>query len=151
VLRPVGETVLEEAVIAQLDSDPRLPDSLEIAVQAADGRATLRGRVESFGQRRAAVSDARKTTGVEEVDDQLQVDLLRSSRRPDNELRGEILQRMIWDADVPDEDIEVKVDEAWVTLSGTVQHQFESDAAYEEAARHAGVTGVTNKIEVISF
>lgn len=151
MLRSVDDTLLEEAVITRLDRDPRLHGSREIAVQAAEGKATLRGRVESFAQRRAAVADARNTDGVYEVDDQLKVDLLGSARRADDELQGEILQRMIWDAEVPDEDVNVKVDEGWVTLGGRVGRQYQSDAAFEEAARHSGVIGVTNEIKVIEF
>ena len=34
---------LADAVLASLDLDPRIPDSLEIAVDADDGMITLRG------------------------------------------------------------------------------------------------------------
>jgi osmotically-inducible protein OsmY len=53
------DTPLADAVIANLDSDPRIPDSLEIAVAADDGIVTLRGTVESFSQRRATAQDGR--------------------------------------------------------------------------------------------
>lgn len=57
---------------------------------------------------------------------------------------------MHWDTQVPDDMIDVSVDEGWLTLSGIVNYQFESDAAYADVAALQGVLGITNKIEVIT-
>jgi osmotically-inducible protein OsmY len=141
-------TPLEDEVIARLNLDPRIPDSIEIAVSADGGMVSLRGTVESFGQRRAAAGDARKIDGVYEVDDQLKVSLLGSDRRDDDEIRGAALQTLIWDAEVPSDLVDVKVRDGWVTLKGDVSYQFESDAAYEDVASLYGVIGVTNEITV---
>ena len=46
--------------------------------------------------------------------------------------------------------LDVEVDDGWLTLSGTVNYQFESDAAYDDVAALQGVLGITNKIEVIT-
>jgi osmotically-inducible protein OsmY len=141
-------TPLEDAVIASLELDPRIPDSTEIAVSADDGIVALRGTVESFGQRRAAVNDARMIEGVYEVDDQLKVSLLGSDRRQDDEIRGAALQILIWDTEVPSDLVEVKAQDGWVTLKGDVSYQFESDAVYDDVATLYGVTGITNEIRV---
>jgi osmotically-inducible protein OsmY len=139
---------LADAVLASLDRDPRIPDSLEIAVDAADGAVTLRGSVESFSQRRAAGNDAKKVEGVYDVDNQLKVSLSGADRRDDDEMRGIALQSLIWDVDVPADAVDVKVDDGWVTLTGNVSYQFESDAAYDDVAGLYGVVGVTNEIRV---
>jgi osmotically-inducible protein OsmY len=141
-------TPLEDEVIASLDLDPRIPDSIEIAVSADGGIVTLRGSVESFRQRRAAAQDARNVEGVYEVDDQLKVSLLGSDRREDDEIRGAALQILIWDAEVPSDLVDVKVQDGWVTLKGDVGYQFESDAAYDDVASLYGVYGITNEIRV---
>ena len=141
-------TPLEDAVISSLDLDPRIPDSLEVAVSVEDGIVTLRGTVESFGQRRAAVEDTRKVHGVYEVDDQLKVSLRGSDRRDDDEIRGAALQSMIWDVEVPVDTVDVKVDDGWVSLSGDASYQFQSDAAYDDVANMYGVVGITNEIKV---
>jgi osmotically-inducible protein OsmY len=119
-------------------------------MSATDGSVVLRGTVGSLSQRRAAVSDARKVTGVYDLDDQLQVRLLNDALRSDAEIRGIALQILYWDTQVPDEMIDVRVDDGWLTLSGTVNYQFESDAAYVDVAPLQGVLGITNKIEVIT-
>ena len=76
--------------------------------------------------------------------------MLDDARRGDAEIRGIALQILHWDTQVPDDMVDVGVDEGWLTLTGTVNYQFESDAAYEDVAALRGVLGITNKNEVIT-
>jgi osmotically-inducible protein OsmY len=139
----------EDDLRAALASDPRIPNPDEIAVDVVvDGIATLRGTVGSFAQLRAAVADARRTRGVEMVDDRLRVRLLDRARRNDAEIRGAALQRLVWDAEIPGDDIRVSVKDGWVTLKGEVRFQFQSDEAFNRVASLHGVTGITNEIRV---
>ena len=131
-----------------LDLDPRIPDPIEIAVSADAGTIMLRGTVERFSQRRAAVQDVKQIDGVYDVDDQLKVSLAGADRREDDEIRGVALQALIWDTEVPSDTVDVKVDEGWITLKGDVSFQFQSDAAYDDVASLYGVYGVTNEIRV---
>jgi osmotically-inducible protein OsmY len=142
------DTPLADAVIASLETDPRIPDSLEISVAADDGIVTLRGTVESFSQRRAAAQDAKMIDGTFDLDNQLKVNLIGANRRDDDEIRGAALQNLVWDVDVPSDFVDVKVSDGWVTLKGDVSYQFESDAAYDDVASLYGVLGVTNEITV---
>jgi osmotically-inducible protein OsmY len=143
------ELPLADAVIASLSGDPRIPDAAEIAVSARRGVVTLRGTVESFAQRKAAAEDARKLEGAYEVNNKLHVDLRGGrDRRKDHEIRGAALQALMWDVEIPSRSIDVKVHDGWVTLTGDVKHQYQSDAAYEDVARLYGVVDVTNEIRV---
>jgi BON domain len=92
---------IEDDARAEIAGHPRIPHPAEIAVEVVDGIATLRGTVGSFAQRHAAVADARRTKGVEYVDDWLQVRLLDRDRREDAEIRGAALQRLEWDSEIP--------------------------------------------------
>jgi osmotically-inducible protein OsmY len=141
-------TSLEDAVMDSLDLDPRIPSPIEIAVSADGGAVTLRGTVERFSQRRAAVQDAKRIDDVYEVDDQLKVNLLGADRREDDEIRGVALQALIWDTEVPSDTVDVSVQDGWITLKGDVSYQFQSDAAYDDVASLYGVYGVTNEIKV---
>jgi osmotically-inducible protein OsmY len=141
---------LENDVIARLDDDPRIADSAEIAVAGDGGIVTLRGTVGRFSQRRAAERDARAVDGVYEVINHLKVNLLGVDRREDDEIRGAALQNLIWDAELPSDSIDVKVQDGWVTLKGDVSFQFQSDAAYDDVSRLYGVAGVTNEIKVMT-
>jgi osmotically-inducible protein OsmY len=133
----------------RLQDDPRVPYPDEIAVEAFGGSVLLRGTIGSFAQRRAALADARRTRGVFEVVDELQVRLLNDDRRQDAEIRGAALQRLIWDPEISAAYLEVDVKDGWVTLTGEVDFQFQSDSAFERVARLRGVTGITNKIKVV--
>jgi osmotically-inducible protein OsmY len=139
---------LEDAVTNSLDVDPRIPESSEIAVSVDDGTVTLRGTVESFSQRRAAAGDAKKIDGVYDVDDQLKVNLIGADRREDDEIRGVALQALIWDTEVPSDMIDVRVQDGWLTLTGDVEFQYQTDAAYDDVSSLFGVYGVTNEIKV---
>jgi len=140
---------IERDVRAELAADPRIPFADEISVEAHAGSVTLRGTVGSFAQRRAAVADTRRTRGVDEVYDELQVRILNRDRRLDAEIRGEALQRLVSDPLIPSDWLDVHVRDGWVTLKGELDHQYQSDAAFEDVAALDGITGVTNEIDVI--
>src|SRR2546421_7645262 len=125
---------IEDDVRAQIAGDPRIPYPAEIAVEVVDQIATLRGTVGSFAQRHAAVADARRTAGVEDVDDWLEVRLLDRDRRQDAEVRGAALQRLQWDSEIPGDAIRVSVKDGWVTLRGDVVFQYQSDDAFNRVA-----------------
>ena len=140
---------VEDDVRAEIASDPRIPYPAEISVGVVDGIATLRGTVGSFAQQHAAVADARRTSGVEYVDDLLQERLLDRDRREDAEIRGAALQRLMWDPELRPDFLDVQVKDGWVTLKGDVDHQFQSDNVFDHVATLSGVTGITNHIKVV--
>jgi osmotically-inducible protein OsmY len=141
---------VEDEIRGALVRDPRIPSPDEVAISAVDGTVVLRGTVGSFSQRRAVVSDARKIEGVDDVDDQLQVRILDADRRADADIRGVALEALHRDTEVPEDLVDVKVSEGWLTLTGEVSSQYQSDAAYSDVADLHGVTGITNEIKVIT-
>ncbi len=145
----VTDEQLEERVRAALEREPRIANPRDVAITVAVGAATLRGTVPSFKQRHACVEAAKRVIGVEYVEDELTVKWF-GDQRSDDELRGVALQALMWDVEVPDDDIDVKVSDGWVTLKGEVRHQFESDAAFDDVARLQGVGGITNEIRVVT-
>ena len=146
----IDDSVIDD-VRAVLAGDPRLPAAGEIAVDvdAFGTSVTLRGTVGSFAQKRAAVTDARRVNGVADVYDELSVRLLNDDRREDAEIRGAALQRLLWDPELRSDYVDVHVRDGWVTLKGEVDHQYQSDDAFDHVAGLRGVTGVTNKIKVV--
>jgi osmotically-inducible protein OsmY len=139
---------IQDDVRNALADDPRIPYVNEIAVDAFGDTVTLRGTVGSFAERRAAVADARRTPGVAIVDDELRVRLMDRDRREDADIRGAALQRLMWDPELVADSLGVEVKDGWVTLTGDVDHQYQSDNAFDHVASLYGVTGVTNEIQV---
>jgi osmotically-inducible protein OsmY len=126
--------------------DPKV-DNAEIAVSASDGKITLRGTVGSLYQKREAKKAAQRVYGVTSVDNQLQVRLLNDQRRSDAELRGDVLQALMLDSLVPTT-VDAKVEDGFVTLSGTADWQYQRDEAEFVAENIAGALDVLDEIEL---
>lgn len=143
-----NDQVIVGEIRATLESDPRIHNPAELAVSQKAGTVTLRGTVRSLHQRRTAVEIASSVRGVRGVEDQLRVDP--RDHWTDEELRGAALQALMSDDSVPADWVDVKVTADWVTLTGEVKHQSDSDAAFAAVSRLAGVGGITNEIKVIT-
>ena len=139
---------ISEEIRATLECDQRFPHPAEVAITEQRGTVVLRGSVGSPIQRRAAVRIARSVPGVVVVYDELWVDP--RDRWEDNEVRGIALQALMSSDEVPDDRIDVNVSNGWLTLKGEVEHQYESNAAFEVVHRLPGVGGITNEIKVIT-
>jgi osmotically-inducible protein OsmY len=137
---------LERWVTDELDWDPRV-DPAGIAVVADDGKVTLRGTVGSLREKREAQSATERVHGVKSVTNELEVHLPTTHARADAELRGDVLQALMLDSLVPST-IDARVDDGWVTLTGTADQQYERDEADLVAGSVPGVMAVDNYIEL---
>jgi osmotically-inducible protein OsmY len=141
---------LEERVREALERNPRVSNPTDVAILAEDETVTLRGTLPTIRERRAAVEATGRLRGVRRVVDHLSVKWF-GDVRSDDELRGLALQALTRDEELPPAGgIDVKVASGWVTLTGQVQHQSQSDAAFEDVASLEGVGGITNKIRVVT-
>ena len=138
---------LEQHVADELSWDPKV-DSAAIAVSAEGGVVTLRGTVGSFRQKREARKDAERVSGVQQVNNELQVRILTGDRRDDADLRGAVLQALSLNSLVPPT-IDVKVDKGLVTLTGNANWHFQRHEAESVAANVPGVTDVLNWIDLV--
>jgi osmotically-inducible protein OsmY len=143
-----NDDVIVDEIRAALERDPRLPHPAEVAVSERAGTVTLRGSVASPRQRRAAVQIAKTVAGVRDVEDELKVDP--RDRFDDDQIRGVAIQALMSDPEVPDDRIEVTVADAWLSLKGEVEHQYESNAAFAAVSGIPGVGGITTEIRVIT-
>ena len=126
--------------------DPKV-DSDAIAVSANDGKITLRGTVGSLREKREAKKAAQRVFGVISVDNKLQVKLLNDDRRADADLRGDVLQALMLDSLVP-KTVDAKVDDGFVTLTGTADWQYQRDEAEFVASNIVGALDVFDEIEL---
>jgi osmotically-inducible protein OsmY len=137
-----------DALRARYARDRRIHHPAQLAVSEQAGTVTLRGTVRSLHQRRVAVDIAKSVRGVRTVEDEIIVDP--RDRSVDDEIRGVALQALMSSPDVPADMIDVRVADGWLTLSGQVKHQSDSNAAFEAVSGLPRVGGITNKIQVIT-
>jgi osmotically-inducible protein OsmY len=143
-----SDAELEMDVRAELEWDPKVKDPRQIAVAAHRGTVTLRGTVGSLHQHHAAVAAAKRVRGAYEIDDHLGVRLMDEYARDDAEIRGAALQALQWNALVPADRIDVRVDGGHVVLVGAADWPYEKEAAETTVANLTGVVGVRNDVEV---
>src|SRR3954451_4282063 len=139
------DQILAANVIDELFWDPKIDDTESIAVSAADGVVTLRGTVGSFRQKREAKKAAERVWGVLSVDNELDVELMGEQRREDADLRGDVLQAMMLDSLVP-ATVDAWAENGFVTLTGTVDWQYQRDEAEFVAGNLLGVVGIEDDI-----
>jgi osmotically-inducible protein OsmY len=137
---------LQRWVSEELYWDPKV-DNKEIAVSAHDGEVTLRGTVGSFREKREAQNAAQRVYGVKKVQNEVKVNILNGLARDDAELRGQVLQAMTLDSLIPSS-IDARVDDGWVTLTGSAEWQYQRDEAEYVAGNVRGVIGVDDEIDL---
>lgn len=134
-------------VLAELRWDPSVKGS-EIGVGVKEGVVTLSGTVVTFAQKYAAARAVEGVYGVRAIADDLVVRSEARCARSDTDLAHMTLCALERDVEVPDEQIQVTVDDGWIVLEGSVDWRFQRDAA-ERAVRYlSGVQGMTNRIAV---
>jgi osmotically-inducible protein OsmY len=133
-------------VTDELYWDPKV-HSDAIAVSADDGKITLRGTVGSLREKLEAKKAAERVYGVVSVDNQLQVKFMNAEKRDDAELRGDVLQALMLDSLVP-KTVDAKVEDGFVTLTGTADWQYQRDEAEFVASNIAGAYDVFDEIEL---
>jgi osmotically-inducible protein OsmY len=136
---------LQRDVMDELQFEPSV-DPSNIGVTAKDGIVTLTGKVSSYAEEYAATQAAERVTGVKAVTDEMKVDLPSFHQRDDSDVAQAALNALKWHVWVPKDAIKVKVDQGWITLEGTVDYQFQKQAAEDAVQNLTGVTGVTNLI-----
>jgi len=141
-----SNTDLVSDVRDELYWDPKV-DNAAIAVDADNGKITLRGSVGSLREKREAQKAAQRVYGVTSVDNKLQVKLMDDAKRDDAELRGDVLQALMLDSLVPST-IDAKVEDGNVTLTGSANWQYQRDEAEYVASNIVGAFDVFDEIEL---
>jgi osmotically-inducible protein OsmY len=140
----ITDAELVKAVTDELKQDSRL-DLQNPEVTASYGLVILQGSVPNYYQKRIAQQDASNVVGVGWVTNNLVVN---SAMQDDSEIRDNILYDFSTDSALWNQDINVKVNDGIVTLSGKVRSINDKAHAMTVASRVKGVKEVKNQIEV---
>ncbi|HEV7896840.1 MAG TPA: BON domain-containing protein [Planosporangium sp.] len=138
---------IQRDVLDELKWDCRLePNEIDVAVK--DGGVIVTGWVDSYLKKCAAESAAQRVRGVKSVVNNIEVRLPCSAERTNADLAAEAMRTLMWDTQIPTENLEVTASKGWVSLRGDVQWDHERRAAEQVIRRLAGVRGVNNLIKV---
>lgn len=147
-----GDAATARKVKTELGLSKRLA-GFDIGVTASDGVVTLTGRVPSEDAKSLAGEIARDTVGVSEVKNEITVEpgaqpSSESVHVEDLEIRVAILEAFAHSRELGGKNIDVKVDNRAVTLSGTVETPAQRNGAEQIARALDGVASVTNNLTV---
>jgi osmotically-inducible protein OsmY len=146
---------LIQDVIAELNWEPTVIGGVitpsanpKIDVTANAGVVTLEGEVDSFPKKWNAEQAARRVAGVTDVTNNIVVKLPGSFKRSDEEIGRDAVHAIRLNVSLPHDRIEVRVQDAAITLMGEVDRGYQKAAA-ESAVRHLkGVVWVSNEITI---
>jgi osmotically-inducible protein OsmY len=138
---------LQQHVQNALDWEPSV-DATEIGVTVENGVVTLRGDVPSFAEKETAESVALRVYGVKAVANDINVRLVSGYERTDSEIAQAAANALKWNTSVPEERVTISVRDGQIILRGTVDWQYQKDAAARAVRDLTGVRGVMNHIAI---
>lgn len=141
------DSEIQKDVQEELRWEPFLKAS-EIGVAVHEAIVTLSGTVDSYSRKLAAEKAAKKVAGVKAVVQNIEVKLGAGGKRTDGDIAEAAVNALKWNTKVPDEKIQVKVEDAWITLDGEVEWDYQRASARLSVENLLGVVGVTNNLKV---
>ncbi len=142
------DSEIQQDVINEIKWDPSL-DSSQVSVTTNDGIVTLRGSVPHYFEKSQVEDAAQRVGGVRAVADELEVNILGSFLRSDEQIAEAALSALQWSYTVP-KDLKITVEKGWVTLKGETEWDYQRKAAKDAISQLMGVCGVTNSITIKS-
>jgi osmotically-inducible protein OsmY len=138
---------LQQEVVDQLAWEQKLADTT-INVSSRHGIITLGGMVDTYDKKITAEKAALKVAGVKGVAQELEVIPSKKFERTDSEIAEVVVNALKWNTSVPDEQIKVKVQDGWVTMTGEVDLPFQIDEARLAVERIPGIKGFANMVKL---
>ncbi len=142
-----SDAQMQSDVRAQLDWEPLL-SAARIGVSVHDGVVALTGQVDSCPERWAAEHAAERVCGVKAVASEIDVVLPLASRRSDPNIERSAQHMLQWMTSLPLDCVKVAVDQGWITLFGSVEWDYQKQAAAAAVRYVVGAAGVIDSIAI---
>jgi osmotically-inducible protein OsmY len=143
----MDDLAIKKEVESELQWEPSI-NAAAIGVAVKDGIVTLTGRVSTYVEKMAAARAAARVTGVKAVANELEVRLVSGDERSDEDIARAVANALTWNTSIPPDRVKAQVANGWVTLEGTVEWNYQKEAAERAVRPIRGVKGVTNNIVV---
>jgi osmotically-inducible protein OsmY len=123
----------------------------EIGVTVHDGVVTLTGQVDSYSKKIEAENAAKNVAGVKVVVEKIEVHQHHTwDKKNDNDIADEIVNAYKWNWQIPNDKIQVKVENGWVVLTGELNWNYQKEEAKNAIKNLEGIVNVTNNITIKS-
>lgn len=141
------DSQLQHDVLAELKWEPSI-NAAEIGVEVKNGVVTLAGHVDRYADKWNAERAAQRVSGVLALAIEIDVKLADAGKRNDTDIATSAHAALEWTSFLPKEAIKVKVANAWVTLTGEVEWEYQRMAAADSIRFLPGVLGVSDEIVI---
>jgi osmotically-inducible protein OsmY len=138
---------LKESILAELKWEPSV-NAAHIGVTTKNGVVSLLGHVESYAEKAAAEKAAGRVKGVRALAEEIEVRLPYSIKHGDDDIATQAVNRLAWNSSVPKDAVKVKVEKGWVTLTGTVDWNYQKTSAADDIRWLSGIVGMSNNITI---
>jgi osmotically-inducible protein OsmY len=140
---------IKRDIIDELFWDERV-DASNINVEVREGVVTLSGTVPNYLARKAAYRDTWLIRDVFDVENMIAVTYPDTIEVPnDADLRDMSRSTLVWNADINSKDIDVRVTNGEVVLTGTVDAFWKKWKAEELVSEVRGVIDVQNELAIV--
>ena len=136
---------IKKDVLDELAWQPNI-DETQIGVIVDKGVVTLTGTVDSYTKKIAAEKAVKAVKGVRAVAEDIEVKYGAEYKKSDKEIAKAAADALKWNYSVPEDKVQIKVDNGWIYLTGEVKWDYQKDAAKSSVENLLGVRGVSNAI-----
>jgi osmotically-inducible protein OsmY len=143
----ISDLSLQQSVQDELEFEPSI-NGTHIGVAVEKGVVTLSGHVGSYAEKVAAEEAARRVKGVKAIAEEIEVRYPFEKKVADDEIANRAVNILRWTLPAPQDAIQIKVEDGWVTLTGEVDWQFQKTFAEADVRKLSGVVGVWNHIKI---
>jgi osmotically-inducible protein OsmY len=138
---------LKADVIAELAWDSAI-NPTGIGVMVTNGVVTLTGHLETFTEKHAVERAVRRVAGVRGIALELDVKVSAAHKRSDSEIAQAAATALLWNSNVPDDRVQIEVENGWITLTGELDWHYQLTSAEQCISSLLGVRGLTNNITI---
>jgi osmotically-inducible protein OsmY len=136
---------IKQDVERELEWEPRVGER-RVGVAVVDGIVTLTGEVRSLSEQWEAQRTAERVSGVRGVANDTSVRAV--TEQTDTDLARAAANAITWNSALPQDRLKVEVNDAWLTLKGEVERDYQRRSAETSVRQLRGIRGITNDITI---
>jgi osmotically-inducible protein OsmY len=141
------DSEIQQDVADELNWDAAI-DASKVEVTVKDSLVTLGGQVSTLWEKWEAEQAVQRVAGVRSV--VIKLDVAPLDAHSDADIAKAAQNVLSWVSGMPKDSIRIQVENSWVTLSGTVDWDYQRRKACSAVRYLSGVKGITDDISIKS-